>query len=202
MRYTNYLRWGAVAAIFAALFVPFIVATGSWGVPNLFFPYITGKNFAFRFLVEFALLCYLLLAFAFPKYRPRASNIMWAVFAFVVLMGVATVLSVDPSKSFWSNFERMEGYLGLLHLFAWFIVAGALLGAENLWERFLSQLVCCRERRAGPLGAVAIFGLVHHIEPERRARRHHLWQRDLHGRVSAHQPLSRALPARAHQRQT
>ena len=141
MKYTDYLRWGAVAAIFAALFVPFIVASGGWGLPNLFFPYITGKNFAFRFLVEFALLCYLLLAFAVPKYRPRASNIMWAVFAFVVWMGVATVLSVDPSKSFWSNFERMEGYLGLLHLFAWFIVAGALLGAENLWERFLNWSV-------------------------------------------------------------
>ena len=141
MKYTDYLRWGAVAAIFAALFVPFIVASGGWGVPNLFFPYITGKNFAFRFLVEFALLCYLLLAFAVPKYRPRMSNIMWAVLAFVVWMGVATVLSVDPSKSFWSNFERMEGYVGLLHLFAWFVITGALLGAENLWERFLNWSV-------------------------------------------------------------
>jgi len=141
MHYQAYLRWGAIVAVFAALFVPFIVATGSWGVPNLFFPYITGKNFAFRFLVEFALLCYLLLAFATPKYRPRASNLMWVVLAFVAWMAVATAFSVDPSKSFWSNFERMEGYAGLLHLFAWFVITGALLGAENLWERFLNWSV-------------------------------------------------------------
>ena len=141
MHYTTYLRWGALSALFLALFVPFILAAGSWGVPNLFFPYITGKNFAFRILIELAFLCYILLALKEPKYRPRASLIMWAVLAFVAWMAVATVLSVDPIKSFWSNFERMEGYIGLLHLFLWFVVAGAVLTAENLWDRFLNTSI-------------------------------------------------------------
>jgi O-antigen ligase len=138
MKYTDYLRWGAILAVFAALFIPFIVASGGWGMPNLFFPYITGKNFIFRFLVEFALLCYVLLALREPKYRPRASHLMWAALAFVVWMALATMTSVDPIKSFWSNFERMEGYVGLLHLFVWFVITGALLSAENLWERFFN----------------------------------------------------------------
>ena len=141
MHYTTYLRWGALSALFLALFVPFILAAGSWGVPNLFFPYITGKNFAFRILIELAFLCYILLALKEPKYRPRASLIMWAVLAFVAWMAVATALSVDPIKSFWSNFERMEGYIGLLHLFLWFVVAGAVLTAENLWDRFLNTSI-------------------------------------------------------------
>ena len=138
MKYTDYLRWGAIVAVFAALFIPFIIATGGWGMPNLFFPYITGKNFIFRILVEVGLLCYVLLALAVPKYRPRASLLMWAALAFVAWMAVATILSVDPIKSFWSNFERMEGYLGLIHLFVWFVIVGALLSAENLWERFFN----------------------------------------------------------------
>lgn len=109
--------------------------------PNLFFPYITGKNFAFRILVEVAVLCYVLLALREPKYRPRSSYLMWAALGFVGWMAVATVFSVDPVKSFWSNFERMEGYVGLVHLFAWFVVAGAVLTAEKLWDRFFNTSI-------------------------------------------------------------
>lgn len=135
MRYTEYLRWGALSALFLALFVPFIVAVGgTW--PNLFFPFITGKNFAFRILVEVAVLCYILLALKDPKYRPRPSMLCWTVLAFVGWMMVATFFSVDPVKSFWSNFERMEGYVGLLHLFMWFLVSGAILSADKLWDWF------------------------------------------------------------------
>ncbi|MSR71000.1 tetratricopeptide repeat protein [Candidatus Kaiserbacteria bacterium] len=141
MSYITYLRWGAISALFLALFVPFVVASGTWGAPNLFFPYITGKNFAFRILVELAVLCYVLLALREPKYRPRSSLIMYSALAFVVWMAVATVFSVDPVKSFWSNFERMEGYIGLLHFFAWFVVTGAVLTAERLWDRFINTSI-------------------------------------------------------------
>ncbi|HEY5383197.1 MAG TPA: O-antigen ligase family protein, partial [Candidatus Paceibacterota bacterium] len=44
--------------------------------------------------------------------------------------------SVDPTKSFWSNFERMDGYITQLHLLALFIIAGAVLTAEKWWEWF------------------------------------------------------------------
>lgn len=152
MKYTDYLRWGALSALFLTLFVPFIVATGSFW-PNLFFPYITGKNFAFRILVEFALLCYVLLAMREPKYRPRASAIMWTVVAFAAWMAVATVFSVDPVKSFWSNFERMEGYVSLLHLFVWFIVTGAVLSASKLWDAFIDTSIFA----SAVQGAWAVF---------------------------------------------
>src|SRR5581483_3389260 len=136
--YTTYLRCGVLGALFAALAVPFIIADGGvmynaaatnhnlyLPVTNLFFPYITGKNFAFRILVELAALGYVLLALRVPKYRPKGSLLMWAVVALVVWMGIATIASVDPLKSFWSNFERMDGYIGLIHLFLWFIITGA-----------------------------------------------------------------------------
>jgi len=121
-------------------FVMFIIADGGNShniyLPflNMFFPFITGKNFVFRMLVEAVTACYIILAVREPKYRPRGSLVMWALVAFVGWMALATVFSVDPTKSFWSNFERMDGYITQLHLLALFIVAGAVLTAEKWWD--------------------------------------------------------------------
>lgn len=140
MNYTTYLRWGVISGLFATLLIPFIVADGTI-MTNLFFPYITGKGFVFRILVEIVAALYIILAIRDPKYRPRASWIMWAGLAFVAWMAIATLASVDPLKSFWSNFERMDGYVSLIHLFVYFVIAGAVLTAENLWERFFNASV-------------------------------------------------------------
>jgi len=64
-------------------------------IANMFFPFITGKKLVFRIIVELLAGAYILLALREPKYRPRASTLMWAVCAFVVWMGVATIVSVD-----------------------------------------------------------------------------------------------------------
>jgi O-antigen ligase/tetratricopeptide (TPR) repeat protein len=107
----------------------------------MYFPYITGKNFIFRILVEIVAALYVVLAIRDPKYRPRSSWIMWAGLAFVAWMAVATIFAVDPTKSFWSNFERMEGYVGLMHLFVYFVVASVVLTVDNLWERFFNTSI-------------------------------------------------------------
>lgn len=140
MNYTTYLRWGVISGLFATLLIPFVVADGTL-MSNLFFPYITGKNFAFRIIIEIVAALYILLALRDPKYRPRASWVMWAALGLTAWMAVATLASVDPVKSFWSNFERMEGYVSLLHLFAYFVIMGAVLTAENLWERFFNTSI-------------------------------------------------------------
>jgi hypothetical protein len=135
MSYTTPLRWGLIIGVCAIPFISFLVASGGL-IPNMFFPFITGKNFAFRILVEVLLAAYVILAIKDPKYRPKASLLMWSALAFLGWMALATVFSVDPIKSFWSNFERMDGYITLIHLFAMFVVAGAVLGAEKWWEKF------------------------------------------------------------------
>ncbi len=135
MRYTEALRWGILGGLSLLLFIPFIIADGGL-YPNMFFPFITGKNFTFRILVELLLGLYILLALREPKYRPQASLLMWAATALLVWVGLATILSVDPEKSFWSNFERMEGYLGLIHVYLLFIIAGAVLTVEEWWQKF------------------------------------------------------------------
>lgn len=140
MNYTMYLRWGVISGLFATLFIPFVVADGVT-MPTLFFPYITGKGFLFRIIIEIVAALYIILAIRDPKYRPRASWIMWAALAFVAWMAVATAFSADPLKSLWSNFERMEGYVGLVHLFVYFVIMGTVLTAENLWNRFFNTSI-------------------------------------------------------------
>ncbi len=146
--YTKWLRWAIVGGLFASLFIPFIIANGSL-FPNMFFPFITGKNFTFRILVEILFGLYVILALREPKYRPRFSWTLAAVGAWVVWAGVADLMSVDPVKSLWSNFERMEGFITVFHLGLYFLVASAVITAEDLWTRFLQTSVGASVLMAG-----------------------------------------------------
>jgi O-antigen ligase/lipoprotein NlpI len=142
--YVPWLRYTLIGGIFLSLIIPFIVANGTlfpnvanvafWA--NAFFPFITGKNFIFRILIEILFGVYVLLALREPRYRPRYSPVLGAVLAFVVWVGIAQFFSVDPIKSFWSNFERMEGYITILHLLLYFIITATVLWTERLWNWF------------------------------------------------------------------
>ena len=156
MQYTKILRWILLIGLCLVPFVSFIIASGGL-IPNMFFPFITGKNFVFRILVELLVLAYVVLALREPKYRPRTSLIMWAMCGFVVWMGFATIFSVDPVKSFWSNFERMDGYITVLHVFALFIISGAVLTAEKWWDRFFNVTITATAIQ----GIYALFQLLH-----------------------------------------
>ncbi len=125
------LRWVTLGALFAVpIIIPFIVSA------SMFFPYITGKNFTFRILVEVALTGWVLLALLDARYRPRFSWVLASMTLFTLAVGLATFFSANPFKSFWSNFERMEGYVGLLHVFTYFLVASVMLSSEKLWRTF------------------------------------------------------------------
>jgi O-antigen ligase/Flp pilus assembly protein TadD len=116
--------------------MPLIVANG------YFFPFITGKAFYFRILVEIAVAAWVVLALLDKEYRPRFSWIGAAVVGFVVWMFFADLFAVNVAKAFWSNFERMEGWVMLIHLLGFFFAAGAVLRVEKKWRAwFLWSLV-------------------------------------------------------------
>ena len=142
----KYLRWALLVGVFLIPFIPFIVTS------SLFFPFITGKNFAFRILIELLFGGLVVLALRDPAYRPKFSWVSIGVLALLVSATLATFTSVDPTKSFWSNFERMEGLVGVLHLAGWFFVASVMLNAEKLWERFMQVSI-------GASVIMAIYGL-------------------------------------------
>lgn len=122
------LRLGILAGIFLVPFIPLLVPD------NLFFPFITGKNFTFRIIVEIIFALWLVLMLKDSEARPTRSLLAWGLAAFLVVMGLATLLSENSFKSFWSNYERMEGYVTLLHLGAYFLVAASVFARNKLWE--------------------------------------------------------------------
>lgn len=122
------------ATVFAAILaVPLSALVVS---QNLFFPFITGKAIMFRTLVEIAFFAWVLLALFDRRYRPRDSSIAFVFAVFVAWMFVANAFAVNPQKAFFGNFERMEGWIMLLHLFLFFMVLGAMMRTQRSWKMF------------------------------------------------------------------
>lgn len=115
------------------LLAPFLVLLVT---RSLYFPFITGKNFAFRILMEALAIVWVYAAVRFPNFRPRSSSLAWAAAIFIAILGLAAAVGISPYRSFWSNFERMEGFIGLLHLFLYFLILGSVFKTDRDWRLF------------------------------------------------------------------
>lgn len=128
------LIWIVKGGLYLLLFIPLIVA------PFFLFPYITGKNFAFRVIVELMAAAWIALIVFNPRpYLPsfslRTHNVFVVAYTLFVGWLVITMFTgVDISRSFWSNFERMEGLITHLHLLALLLVAGVILKTPRDWQ--------------------------------------------------------------------
>lgn len=129
MSLTNLSKKIIIATLFLVPFVPLIV------VNSLYFPFIVGKAFAFRILVEIIFAAWLVLMLLDRRYRPKLSWISDSIGAFLLIIFLANIFGLNPYFSFWSNFERMEGFVTLLHLGAFFVVLGSVFD-EKLWKKF------------------------------------------------------------------
>jgi hypothetical protein len=120
-------KWKILVGIWALLLIPFYVAN------SMYFPFISGKNFVFRIIIELIFAVWVYLAFVDVRYRPKFSWVALATGVFVLVMAVADFFSVNPAKAFWSNFERMDGWITLIHLFMFLLVAGSVMKTEKIW---------------------------------------------------------------------
>ncbi len=116
--------------LWAVLLIPFYVAN------SMFFPFITGKNFTFRIIVEIIFALWVYLAYINDKYRPKFSKILWTVGTFVLVMAIADLFAVAPIKAFLSNYERMDGWITLIHLLMYLLVFGSMMKTEKIWLWF------------------------------------------------------------------
>ncbi|HEY4528241.1 MAG TPA: O-antigen ligase family protein [Candidatus Paceibacterota bacterium] len=123
------LKWVIFGGLFTIPFIPFLVSS------SLFFPFITTKAFVWRVIVEVIFAFWLILMLKEPEYRPKRSPILYAVLSFILIIGIADLLGDSPLKSFWSNFERMEGFISFLHLGAFFLVVGSVFKEEH-WKNW------------------------------------------------------------------
>ena len=125
------LLWAIRGGFVLLLLTPFVVSK------SLFFPFITGKNFYFRIITELTVGAWLALACLNPDFRPRKSPLLLAFLAFVSVLVLATIFGADPYHSFWSNFERMEGLVTHLHVFALFLALAHSVREPKEWAAFL-----------------------------------------------------------------
>ncbi len=124
-----------ITGLLAVLFVPFIISTST------LFPFITGKGFTFRILVELLFGIWLAAIAWDSSIRPRFSWVWAAVAGFTAIIIIADLAGVSFYKSFWSNYERMDGLITLIHLYAYFLVAGSVLNTRQRWSVFLNVSV-------------------------------------------------------------
>lgn len=129
----NLLKKIITGGLFLIPFLPFIVSG------SLFFPFITGKNFAFRIIIEILFALWLVLVIFDKKYLPKKNNLFLAVSAFVGIIAVADIFGVNFYKSFWSNFERMEGLVSLFHIYAYFILLISVFN-EKIWKKYFGTI--------------------------------------------------------------
>src|SRR3989344_1416978 len=152
---TNIIKYTTIISLALIPFTPLYIAN------PLFFPFITGKAFAFRILVEIAFALWLVLILrqrgttaintensVVPKIN--LITIFVTIFVFVIL--IADLAGLNPLRSIWSNFERMEGWMTIIHLWAYFIVLSSVLKTGENWSKFFNVVLTA--------GAItALYGL-------------------------------------------
>ncbi|MDP2676990.1 MAG: O-antigen ligase family protein [bacterium] len=127
-RLEKILFWVIRIGIYALPFVLLVVSK------DAFFPFITTKNFLFRGIVEIVAAAWIgLLIINFRQYWPKKSLVFIAFSALIGAAFLATIFSVDPSYSFWSNFERMEGMISYIHLFLLFLALAGTFHRRKDW---------------------------------------------------------------------
>ncbi len=121
--------------VYGGLFIiPFLTL---YVANDYFFPYITGKNFAFRIIVEIIFVAWGVLCLLDTKYRPKFSWVLVSFSIFLIVMFFANLFGKHPSSSFWSNFERMDGYVTIAHIFLYAVVLGSVLTTKKIWSSYL-----------------------------------------------------------------
>jgi O-antigen ligase len=131
--------------IFLVAFTPIVVDTGS------FFPYIEGKTVAIRLLVTIAWLLTGIYAVFSKDFSEKISNkfkvliknpIFVSFGVFMLAVGISTVTAFFKFRAFFGDVERGEGFVGLIYLYLFFVLAVFIFERKDWFTFFkLSLLV-------------------------------------------------------------
>ena len=136
--WNNVLKWIIYISLaivpFLAWYVSGFGIQTEWN--SMLFPYISGKNFAFRIVIEIALFSWFILMLINKNYRPKKNILLWGYGIFMFILLIADIFSVNSTKSFFSNFERMEGFITHIHLFAYFLIMISMFKNHFAWAKY------------------------------------------------------------------
>jgi O-antigen ligase len=121
------LVWSIRIGIGLLFFVPFVITT------DTLFPFIVGKALVTRGVIEIVFAMWVVLAVRRPEYRPARSWLTLLFAAFLAGNLVAALTGVSFTRSFWSNYERMQGVADLAHWFALFVVMLSVIRGRQQW---------------------------------------------------------------------
>ncbi len=144
------LLFGIWAGLALILLTPFVVTS------QTIFPFVVGKSLYARTLIELVFVLWVLLAIltqGAAKERPGGRRTgseshsgyalprSWLLALLAAGFGVsvlAACFGVSPQRSFWSNYERMEGVVDGLHWLAFAVVLASVLRSGREWRILLN----------------------------------------------------------------
>lgn len=97
------------------------------------YPFISFKTLILYALVEIVFFLWLYALLVKKEVSLRLNIVSGSFLLFILALVFSTIFSVDPSLSFWSTFERMNGSLTWLHLGALFIVMSSVFEDRKDW---------------------------------------------------------------------
>ena len=102
-------------------------------LPSTIFPYVVGKAVYTRLLIELAFALWLALILWCPAYRLPRSRLLWVLAIYVAVVLVASLMGVSVQRSLWSTYERMQGWVGLLHYAAFTVMLASVFRSFRSW---------------------------------------------------------------------
>lgn len=105
-------------------------------INDTFFPWIFPKVFAFRVLVEIALVFYFFLVCLNKDFRPKFNLLTIILASFVLISFISSFFGINFYSSFWGDMERGEGLILWLHLLVYFIILTSGIKEKKHWLWF------------------------------------------------------------------
>ena len=150
--FSNYLLIAIKIILFITVITPLIITN------QTVTPFILGKTFFFRVLVELTLILFLIfILFEFNKSRKEKLPIInrssitthyllltthllkdplfLSLVAFLVSLIASAIFTATPYRAFWGNIERGEGLWGMLHFFVFSGIAFVIFNKKN-WQTY------------------------------------------------------------------
>ena len=118
--------------LFSTALTPLIM---TWSV---IFPYIFGKVVFFRSIIEIALILFLIYLFYSYKnnWKLLFKNPLFIfTILFILSLIISAIFAVNPYRAFWGTIDRGEGLFGMLHYFA-FLVMALFIFEKKDWLNF------------------------------------------------------------------
>ena len=121
------------------LFVPLFIFSQSY------FPFIVVKAALMRVVIELIVFLYVVLWLNDKKkWQPRFSWVGAILLFYIVIMTLSAIFGASPTRSFWSNWERMSGVFTFWHYGLWFMILTTVIKDTKYWKVLAwSTLTAC-----------------------------------------------------------